>query len=149
MVLFSFFSFFLFFKRKEIPQHFSLLPSGHSNERSLGWGGLPVWTLLLKAAWSWSPQQEHLCHRQHWIAPRGQAECVCREIMAYVHAAFHSELSAIQFHSVGHESQARVSCLKSSPCPLLWSMHLLFVCYCLTMPRGFLKRNYCMISRWL
>lgn len=62
-------------------------------------------------------QQEHLCHRQHWIAPRGRTESVCREIVAYAHASFQSELSAVQFHSIGRESQARMGCLKSSPCP--------------------------------
>lgn len=79
-------------------------------------------------------QQEHLCHRQHWIAPRGRTESVCREIVAYVHASFHSELSAIQFHSMGRESQGRMGCLKSSPCPPLSSMNLPFVRDCLTIP---------------
>lgn len=77
-----------------------------------------------RLAWDCSPQQEHLCNRQLWIAALNQTESVFGEIMACVHADFHSELCVIQFHSMGHESHARMSYLKSSPCPLLRSMYL-------------------------
>lgn len=93
-----------------------------------------------------SPQQEHLSNRQHHTTRQNMSsetygKCPCF-LPFWV-------LCHIQFHSMGHELQARMSHFKNNTCPLSWSMCLLFACYCLTSPWLFLERKYCMISRWL